>query len=519
MSRPAHADDYTPGHGDVSYDVTHYDLELAYKVEGNHLTGRAVLDCVANESLERLSLDLHALRVTKVTVDGSPVRYSHRKDALDVRLKAGLSGGESFSVSVQYSGHPAPLSSKQLGEAGWEELTDGVIVAGQPHGAPSWFPCNDRPSNKASYRLAITAPTTHRVVANGNLLSSKRHASSTTWVYDQPEPMAPYLATVQIGRYQLLELEAVVPLYAAVPGALVSKYDAAFGLQPEMLEAFTRLFGDYPFSGYTVVVTEDDLEIPLESQSLSTFGANFLVTDWDAERLIAHEMSHQWFGNSLTIGQWSDIWLHEGFACYAEWLWSEESGKASAHERALEHWDRLDDLDQDLLLADPGPELMFDDRVYKRGALLLHALRLTLGDDEFFRVLAGWATRACTRHGVDRDVRGLRRGEHRHLRVRALRGVAQRGTPAGASRRTVSRGATSVSTVRVAAWPTTGRSCIQAAVRGGSSADHSRSRGGWSGSVSRISLGSTCSPCPVAFSSDSLRTQVVARAATVGASS
>ncbi len=124
--------------------------------------------------------------------------------------------------------------------------------------------------------------------------------------------MAPYLATVQIGRYQLLEIDAVVPLYAAVPGALVPEYDAAFGLQPEMLKAFTRLFGDYPFAGYTVVVTEDELEIPLESQGLSTFGANFLTTEWHAERLIAHELSHQWFGNSLTVAHWRDIWLHEG---------------------------------------------------------------------------------------------------------------------------------------------------------------------------------------------------------------
>ncbi len=391
MSGRPDADDYTPGHGDTSYDVTHYDLDLTYKIEGNHLTGRAVVHCQAVDDLDRVELDLHELRVSRVSVDGSAVKYSHRKDVLSVRLGREVASGEAFVITVQYAGHPAPLVSRTLGDAGWEELTDGVIVAAQPHGAPSWFPCNDRPSSKAGYRLSITAPSTHRVVSNGTLLSSRRHASSTTWVYDQPEPMAPYLATVQIGRYRLLELDAVVPLSAAVPGALVSSYDAAFGRQPEMLEVFTRLFGDYPFAGYSVVITEDDLEIPLESQGLSTFGSNFLVQDWDSERLIAHEMSHQWFGNSLTVETWRDIWLHEGFACYAEWLWSEESGKVSTHDRAVEHWDRLDSLDQDLVLGDPGPELMFDDRVYKRGALLLHALRLTLGDAEFFSILQGWA--------------------------------------------------------------------------------------------------------------------------------
>ncbi len=84
-----------------------------------------------------------------------------------------------------------------------------------------------------------------------------------------------------------------------------------------MLAFFSRVFGDYPFGAYTVVITEDDLEIPLESQGLSTFGANHLVQSWDTERLIAHEMSHQWFGNSLTLADWADIWLHEGLPARA----------------------------------------------------------------------------------------------------------------------------------------------------------------------------------------------------------
>ncbi len=392
MSRRPEVDSYTPGHGDTAYAVEHYDLDLTYRVEGNHLSGRARLSCRALEDVDTITLDLHGMRVAKVTRDGAQVRHTHTKDKLTVRLGSRVLRGRSFTLAVQYAGRPTPLSTRTLGDAGWEELTDGVIVAAQPHGAPTWFPCNDRPSNKAGYRFTITAPTTYTVVANGTLVSSTRRSSATTWVYEQPEPMSPYLATVQIGRYRILELDAVVPLYAAVPEALVDRYDEAFGLQPEMLKLFTRLFGEYPFERYSVVITEDDLEIPLESQGLSTFGANFLTTDWNAERLIAHELSHQWFGNSLTLGRWKDIWLHEGFACYAEWLWSEESGKASAQQRATEHWERLHDQDEDLLLEDPGPELMFDDRVYKRGALLLHALRVVLGDDAFFSLLRAWAS-------------------------------------------------------------------------------------------------------------------------------
>jgi aminopeptidase N len=387
------ADSYVSGHGDTSYDVTHYALDLTYSVHGNHLDGHATLTVVAAEDIDRVELDLHALNVQKVTVGGAAAKHSDKRNRLTIRLSEQLAAGAEVEIAVRYSGNPKPLRKRHLGSAGWEELSDGVIVAAQPHGAPSWFPCNDRPSNKASYRISLTTSSDYAVVANGNLVEQRRGSRMTTWIYEQPQPMAPYLATVQIGRYDVLDISgADVPIRAAVPHALTARFDDAFGRQADMLDYFSSVFGDYPFDGYTVVVTEDDLEIPLESQSLSTFGANILHDDWDAIRLVAHELSHQWFGNSLTVSSWKDIWLHEGFACYAEWLWSEQSGHGDTHEHAVRHWGRLHELDQDVVLSDPGPDLMFDDRIYKRGALFLHALRLTIGETEFFSLLSGWAS-------------------------------------------------------------------------------------------------------------------------------
>ncbi|MGB8382671.1 MAG: M1 family aminopeptidase, partial [Dermatophilaceae bacterium] len=203
-----------------------------------------------------------------------------------------------------------------------------------------------------------------------------------------------YLVAVHVGRYASGDLPGPVPIQVHHPPGERARATKAFGGLGRMMAVFTKLFGPYPFGRFDVVVTHDELEIPLEAQGMATFGRNYLVPGWGNERLIAHELAHQWFGNSLTVRHWRDIWLHEGFACYAEWLWSERSGRRTAAQHAHEHWRRIAGLAADLLLADPGPALMFDDRVYKRGALTLHALRTDLGDKAFFGMLREWvATR------------------------------------------------------------------------------------------------------------------------------
>lgn len=385
--------EYFPHRGDRSYGVDHYELTLSYKVDSNTLDGRAVLTATAAKDLRELRLDLAGLRVTKVAVNGDGARYVAKAQHLLVRPRRPIKAGSTFRVMVAYNGRPRPVPDGD-DECGWEELSDGVLVAGQTNGAPSWFPCNDRPDDKATYSIELTVPNAYHVVANGVRTKRYRSASTITWRYEMREPMPTYLATVQIGRYEEHSVAgSSVPMTAVLPKRLQRRYDSAFGRQPKMLDFFARLFGPYPFAGYTVVITDDPLDIPLESQGMSVFGANFLTSDWDHVRLVAHELSHQWFGNAVTVSSWRDIWLHEGFACYCEWLWSEESGGRSADAMARSHWKKLAALPQDLLLGDPGPELMFDDRVYKRGALLLHALRLTVGDDAFFSLLRTWVER------------------------------------------------------------------------------------------------------------------------------
>jgi aminopeptidase N len=402
VSRDAAPDPYLPGSGTDAFTVDRYELELDYRVSTNRLSGRAVLHGVTRMPTSAIVLDFTGLRATKVQLDGrKAARFSQRPEQLVVSAPSPLQPGQQFTLEIRYEGNPSPRRGL-WGEVGWEELSDGVLVAGQPNGAPSWFPCNDHPRDKASYRLTVTTDAGYRAVCNGVLQSRTTRSSRETWVYEQSEPMPTYLATVQIGRYGVLELEtgrhaAPVPQPVAVPAALADRARAGLALQPAMMRTFIDCFGPYPFPGYTVVVTEDELEIPLEAQGMSILGPNHLDQDWESQRLIAHELSHQWFGNSLTAASWQDIWLHEGFACYAEWIWSEEAGVMPVAARAEAAWRRLAADAQDLLVGDPGPQHMFDDRVYKRGALAVHAVRLACGDLAFFALLQEWTARH--RHG------------------------------------------------------------------------------------------------------------------------
>ncbi|GHG56511.1 peptidase M1 [Sinomonas cellulolyticus] len=391
-------DPYTPGHGSAAYRVRHYDLELDLRLASNRLAGRALLRATARERLETVALSLTGLRAPKVFIDGArAAKISQRGDELRVTPAAPIAKGRDFTVEVRYEGNPGPVDGR-WGEVGFEELADGVLVAGQPTGAPTWFPCNDHPSQKATFRISATTDAGYRVVSNGLLVGHRRKASRETWVYEVHEPMAPYLATLLVGRYEMLELGRIprrsspaVGVYAAVPRQLKQEALARLRDQRAMVELFSDLFGPYPFPDYTVVVTEDELEIPLEAQALSIMGRNHITRSWESQRLLAHELAHQWFGNAVTARRWQDIWLHEGFACYAEWLWSEHAGHGSTRSRARAAWDLVDSQRKDILIGDPGPDLMFDDRVYKRGALALHAVRRALGDDRFFRLLKAFS--------------------------------------------------------------------------------------------------------------------------------
>ncbi|WP_202446746.1 MULTISPECIES: M1 family metallopeptidase [Streptomycetaceae] len=388
---------YFAEHGDPELHVAEYDLRLAYRPDRRTLDAVARITATHGAGAPGADLDLSsALKVSEVLLDGAPVPFRHHRGKLRITPEGGLRAGRPFHAEVRYGGRPKPLRTAAFGEIGWdydEADPTGVMVASQPVGAPSWYPCNDHPADKAAYRFEVTVPAGLQVVANGVLTDRRPMPSGAErWTYEHAGPMASYLATLGIGSYVLHSQHGgSVPIRNAFPERLAALFHHDFGRQPQMTRVFTDLFGPYPFEVYGAVVVDAELDDPVENQTFSLFGTNHLDGRRGSERLVAHELVHQWFGNSVTLADWRDIWLNEGFATYGEWLWWEFSGDRPAAAHAAEHWADLDDDPQWLRIGDPGPDRIFDDRVYTRGACTLHALRTTVGDDRFFATLRAWA--------------------------------------------------------------------------------------------------------------------------------
>lgn len=398
-------DPYLPGVGTDAATVEHLQVELDVRLAANRVAGTAVLHLRLLRQTAEVELDLHRLAVdeARAAVDGRALRVRasrprSRPHRVVVALGESLPAGTPVELTLRYSGHPTPRRSP-WGTIGWEELTDGVLVAGQPHGASTWVPCIDSPAVRQTADITLTTDAGYLPLANGRGQRVRTRGSRETWRWVMDRPVPAYLLTVQIGRYRQVTAPGsegapgVPPLRLVVSPRHQARAEQAMAAQGRMMQVFTQAYGPYPFEDYAAVVADEELEIPLEAAGLSLFGTNHLDGSWDSERLIAHEMAHQWFGNAVTLGRWSDLWLHEGFACYSEWLWAEATGRSSVMSMARRAWHGLRAQPEDLLLADPGPQDMFDDRVYKRGALTVVALRRLLGDAVFGEAVRDWVAR------------------------------------------------------------------------------------------------------------------------------
>jgi aminopeptidase N len=389
-------DSLYPQLGNSGYDVRHYDLDIHFTPDDlngpGSIVARATIAAETTDDLVSFNLDLSGLEVSAVRVDGRAAGFERSGSELTIVPAEPLPSATEFVTVVDYSGAPAPVAVDETSPVnGWTPSEGGIFVAGEPTGASGWFPVNDHPSDRASYTITVTAPDDLAVVSNGILVSrgDTDDDGTTTWRYEAAAPMASYLVTLAIDDLTFVEQGTVdgVLLRHAFASELTERARADTERLPEVLEYFNSAFGPFPFAVYGHLVVDTPFSAAIETQTLTVFGSDTLAGTGLVTNIVVHELAHQWFGDSVGLADWGDLWLNEGFATYAEFLWFEHDGRFTR--------DQIGPLivGGGFPLAPPGrpdPTNLFSPSIYFRGALTLHAIRLTVGDDAFFDILRGW---------------------------------------------------------------------------------------------------------------------------------
>jgi len=394
---PGIGDGYYPLLGNGGYDVGHYDLALAYGENGD-VSAKVTIDAVATQNLSGFNLDFTGWEIDTFMIGGADAPYRRDGEELVV-YPYRIESGHPFTVEIGYHGTPAPARSATLPfPIGWLEGPKGEqFVVAEPDAAHSWFPSNDHPLDKASFTFTLAVPPGSFAAANGKLVAEDDAATGTTYRWEMSEPMAPYLATVVIGRGWQVVADPVsseaagVPVRNVLPADLAENRPAALERTGEMIRTLEDAFGPYPFDRYGIAVVEG-FGSALENQTLSVFDRSMVDAPF-FEFVLVHELAHQWFGNSISLSQWSDIWLNEGFATYAELLWVEHLHGTDAYREEIANRTQAARVAGYGPPGAPPPDDLFNGSVYQRGGLLLAALRDEIGDDAFFTTLRTYAER------------------------------------------------------------------------------------------------------------------------------
>ena len=383
-------DSFYPWLGNSGYDVTHYDLVLDVDPDANTIDGITTVHAVSTSELETIYLDLSGLEVSAVQVDGVAAGYSRERTELIVQPLAPIPAGFSFTVEVAYSGIPERIDDPGVPfiKLGWFNRDGVIYTANEPSGSMSWFPSNNHPTDKATYTIAVTVPEHLTAASNGLLVSETVAGGRRTATWHTDDPMATYLAAVYIGEFERHEQETRDGLLIRdyIPSSLTAEHRQAtleaLSVTPGAIEFFEELLGPYPFDAYGTLVLPFSIGFAMENQTLSLHGNQTLIP-----LIIAHELAHAWFGNSVSPGDWSDIWLNEGFAHYLAFLYLADHESYDIEALMANELQAA----RGANAAPPGSvsvEQLFDfPSVYQRSTLTLHALHRHLGDELFFEIV------------------------------------------------------------------------------------------------------------------------------------
>jgi aminopeptidase N len=400
-------DEYYPSLGNGGYDVDHYHLDLAYGRDGS-VTGSVVISATATDDLGSFNLDFVGWDIDRLEVDGAPTPFERTDGELTI-APVELQAGDIFEVAVDYRGIPTPAVSAAMPfSIGWSSGPEGEqFVVAEPDAARSWFPANDHPLDKATFTFSITVPDGFVAAANGELTGVADGDGTETFQWSMDAPMAPYLATVVIGEGWAIVDDPVasadggIAVRNVLPPDLADTPPAVLAATGEMVSVLESSFGPYPFDHYGIAVV-GGFPAALENQTLSVFGRPMVEAPY-FEYVLVHELAHQWFGDSVSVGGWNDIWLNEGFATFAELLWIEYRYGSGAYREEISNRMEAARVAEYGSPATPPSDDLFNSSVYQRGSFVLVALRDEVGDDVFFDTLRSYAQRFANGNATTED--------------------------------------------------------------------------------------------------------------------
>lgn len=382
------------------HDALHYDITLIPSDTGTHILGEVQINWrLRSTDLVEMQLD-SAMRVIRVLVDGKPntrisrTRYARSEQWIGVPHQK--QPGDTISTRVRYRGY----------------VRDGLIVGANQHGSRTifadnwpdrahlWLPSQDHPSDKATVAFHVQAPLDQKVIANGTLERIDTLAyGNAVWHYRLDTPIPVYTMVVGIGRLSRTELPAAACQIRCVPLTVWtypedSAYAATgpFRRAPEMLDYFSRTLGPYPYSSLAHVESSTRFG-GMENTTAIFYDEKQYQKKTLGETLVAHETAHQWFGNSVTPGDWHHLWLSEGFATYLAALWRGHADGDSAFRAGMSAMAEkifTSAETQKPILDTSATDLLglLNSNNYQKGAWVLHQLRSLVGDSVFFRGLS-----------------------------------------------------------------------------------------------------------------------------------
>ena len=351
---PGVGDDYYPLYGNGGYDVAHYLLKISYNPATDRLVGVATITARATETLCRFNLDLQGLTVRSVVVDGRKARWARSQDhELTVTPRHGLEKGRRFTTVVRYDGVPRTQIDLSVPEEplpyGWIHTDDGAVVVSEPEGSANWFPLNDHPTDKAAFTFVVTVPAGLEAISNGRLVGRRTHDHRTTWVWTRRTRWRPIWPRPRSGSSTCAGTGPRTGCGCttrSTPTCTTSRPTprtrhrrpsgrsrtarwparASSSISCRSSSGLTR---SPPAGGSWT--TPQICSSPWRPRPARSIQGPSSPTRSIGDLFVVHE-SAQWFGDSVALAEWKHMWLNEGFATYAEWLWGEREGLGTTQE-------------------------------------------------------------------------------------------------------------------------------------------------------------------------------------------